>query len=362
MAGRTVGDVGEIELVGRVLGILACDTDDSASTVVRVGPGDDAAILACSGSVVLTTDSQHEGVHFRREWITAQQLGRRAIAVSASDLGAMGAQPTGFLVALALPPETDLGWVEALALGLRGGAHRYGASIVGGDVAGVPGGVSINVTAVGEGPEGPGGGRAGAAPGQQLFVTGWLGRAAAGRSILQAGDDEGHESDEGDEGHEGHEGHEGDKGDEGEAALACVRAFLDPDPPVEFGVAAVRSGLVAAMMDISDGVAIDLGRLCVASGVGAELDVEALFADPVLGAVATDPPLDVRSCVLGGGEDYELLCAVADADAAVFGELAADHGVEVRAIGRTVVSRQGVTLTHEGRREPLEQSGWDHFA
>lgn len=341
MAGRTIGEVGEIELVGRILTILASGTDNSASTLVRVGPGDDAAILACDGSVVLSTDSQHEGVHFRREWITAQQLGRRAVAVSASDLGAMGAQPTGFLVALALPPETDLEWVEALALGLRDGAHRYGASIVGGDVAGVPGRISINVTAVGEGPQGPGGGRAGAAPGQQFFVTGWPGRAAAGRRILQAGGDEGYQ---------------------GGAAQACVRAFVDPDPPVEFGVAAVRGGLVAAMMDISDGVAIDLGRLCGASGVGAELDGEALFADPLLDAVAADPPLDVRSCVLGGGEDYELLCAVADVHVAVFSELAVDHGVEVRAIGRAVVSRHGVTLTHEGRREPLEQSGWDHFA
>lgn len=341
MAGRTVGDVGEIELVDRILGILADDTDDSVSTLVRVGPGDDAAILACDGSVVLTTDSQHEGVHFRREWITAEQLGRRAIAVNASDLGAMGSRPTGFLVALALPPETDLAWVEALALGLRGGARRYGAGIVGGDVAGVPGRISINVTAVGEGPQGQGGRRTGAAPGQQLFVTGWPGRAAAGRSILQAG------------------AHEGS---DGAAAQACVRAFLDPDPPVEFAVAAVRSGLVAAMMDISDGVAIDLQRLCGASGIGAELDGEALFADPVLGAMAAAPPLDVRSCVLGGGDDYELLCAVADADAGAFRELAADRGVEVRAVGRAVLSQQGVTLIHEGRNEPLEQCGWDHFA
>ena len=122
--------------------------------------------------------------------------------------------------------------------------------------------------------------------------------------------------------------------------------------------------------------------------MGAELDGEKLFADPVLGALAsgaplgflatdpppgavTDPPsgavatalpLDIRSCVLGGGEDYELLCAVADVNAVVFRELAADVGVEVRAVGSTVVSQQGVTVTHEGRREPLEQSGWDHFA
>jgi thiamine-monophosphate kinase len=341
MAGRTVGDVGEVDLVGRILDILARDADDSASSAVRVGPGDDAAILACDGSVVLTTDSQHEGVHFRCGWITPEQLGRRAIAVNASDLGAMGARPRGFLVALALPPETELEWVDALALGLRGGARRYGASIVGGDVAGVPGRISINVTAVGEGPEAPGAGRDGAEPGQQLLVTGWPGRAAAGRRILQSDDDDGYE---------------------GGAARTCVRAFLDPDPPVDFGVAVVRSGRVAAMMDISDGVAIDLGRLCRASGVGAALDGESLFADPVLEAVGIDPPLDVRSCVLGGGEDYELLCAVADVDAAAFRELAAEHGVEVRAIGRAVDQQRGVTLDDEGRTEPLEQLGWDHFA
>jgi thiamine-monophosphate kinase len=338
MADRRVGDIGEIELVDHILDILARGADSGECGPVRVGPGDDAAVLRCEGNVVLTTDSQHEGVHFRREWIEPEQLGRRAIAVNASDLGAMGASPTGFLVALAMPSETELDWVSALARGLCGGARRYGATIVGGDVAAVPGPLSINITAVGERSDDIGAGRAGARVGQRLLVTGWPGRAAAGRSLLQSG-------------------HEG-----GAAVHACVQAFLDPQPPVALGVAAAQRGLVAAMLDISDGVAIDLGRMCRASDVGARVDGDVLFADGVLKAAASDGLLDARGCVVGGGEDYELLCAIADADVGEFLRLAAEHDVETRVIGTVVDVGEGVTLSYQGHTEPLPRSGWDHFS
>ena len=116
-SGGTVANMGEKALVERILDILGVGESGApgvAAGDVLVGPGDDAAVLACRGNVVLTTDSQHEEVHFRREWISAEMLGRRSIAVNASDLGAMGARPTGFLVALALPAETRLEWIEEL--------------------------------------------------------------------------------------------------------------------------------------------------------------------------------------------------------------------------------------------------------
>ena len=145
MARLTVSDLGEVELVEQILDKLSVPNSD-----VQIGPGDDAAVLGIGGSVVLTTDSQHEGIHYFAEWIAPEVLGRRAIAVNASDLGAMGARPRGFLVALALPISTELDWVISLAEGLREGAERFGASILGGDVAAVADRVSINVTALGE--------------------------------------------------------------------------------------------------------------------------------------------------------------------------------------------------------------------
>jgi len=329
-----VADVGEQELVERILEKLG-----PADGGVRLGPGDDAAVLSIGGSVVLTTDSQHEGVHYRPEWIAPDRLGRRSIAVNASDLGAMGARPRGFLVALALPAGTELDWVLNLAGGLREGAERFGASILGGDVAATLDRVSINVTAVGEIDEGAEPvERGGAAAGTGGFVTGWPGRAAVGRRLLQAG------------------------GPSSSACEACVEAFLDPQPPVAFGGLAARRGLVGAMIDISDGLAIDLGRMCSASGVGARLEAAHLVADPVLGAAAAELSLDPMDLVLGGGEDYELLCSVPDECAAAFRALAEEKGIEVRDVGRFVAAAEGVTLVRDGHVEPVAADGWDHFA
>jgi thiamine-monophosphate kinase len=333
---RTVGEVGEIDLVARIVEILAEGVP--LSDAVKVGPGDDAAVVRCDGDVVLTSDSQHEDVHFRRAWIGARQLGRRAIAVNASDLGAMGSSPIGFLVALALPPDTELGWVEELAAGLREGAQRYGASVVGGDVAAVRERIAINVTAVGERHPDVTAGRDGARAGQRLFVSGWPGRAAAGLRLLQAGAPV-----------------------SGAEAETCVRALLDPMPPVAFATAVAGRGLVGAMMDISDGVALDLGRLCRASRVGAQLDGSALIDDPLLASAAAGLGASPRELVLGGGEDYGLLCAVREGAEDEFHRLAEEHAVIVRAVGE-VVAGDGITLSVDGRAEPLAASGWDHFA
>jgi thiamine-monophosphate kinase len=333
---RTVADMGEIELVTAIMEVLA-DAPDGSS--VRVGPGNDAAVLSCAGDVVLTTDSQHETVHFETRWMDARQLGLRAIAINASDLGAMGARPTGFLVALALPKATEVDWVLGLAEGLRDGARRYDGSIIGGDVAAVEGAISINVTAAGERAPGLRAGRDGARSGDELWVTGWLGRAAAGRQLLQSVSVE-----------------------LGDDALACVRAFVDPAPPVRFGVELVEAELVAAMMDISDGLAIDLHRLCRASGVGARLEATRLFDDPTLAAAAQRHGLDRRDCVLGGGEDYELLCAVRADAAGDFQRAAKRHDVAARSIGEVVAPGEGITLLEDGGAESLESSGWDHFS
>jgi thiamine-monophosphate kinase len=127
-------------------------------------------------------------------------------------------------------------------------------------------------------------------------------------------------------------------------------------------MAAAARGLLAAVMDVSDGIGIDLGRMCRASGVSAELDGVALLADEVLAAVAVARSLDAARLVLGGGEDYELLCAVATEHVAALHELAAEHSVTLRDIGTVVDAAREITVLRDGRREPLQDGGWEHFS
>ncbi len=350
--GATVGQVGETGVVARILEILGVDPaappDTGPPGGSIVGPGDDAAVLIGGENMVLSTDSQHEGVHFRSEWVGPRMLGRRSIAINASDVGAMGATPVAFLVSLALPSDTRMAWVESLASGMRDGAARWGASIVGGDVAGVPGAVAINVTAVGECKGAPPVLRSGAREGDRIYVTGRPGRAAAGLELLRSGRrlDDPPDS--------------GEAVVRGEAEEACLRAFLDPSPPVVLGGRA--AGTVQAMMDISDGLAMDLGRMCRASGVGAVLEAASLRDDEVLGSVAETLGVDALDWVLHGGEDYELLCAIGEEDEAAFRELAGAVGVEVRDVGSFVHGAELIELESAGRRRPVSAAGWDHFS
>jgi thiamine-monophosphate kinase len=380
----TVAELGEIALVERILeavGVAGAADAGATGREALVGPGDDAAVLPCHGNVVLTADSQHEGVHFRHEWISAEMLGRRAIAVNASDLAAMGATPIGFLVSLALPGDTPVDWVERLARSMGQAAVRIGATVAGGDVVRVGGKVAINVTAVGEcDVDSMATRRSGAVAGDRILVTGRPGRAAAGRQLLQAGyrlasdgsvrfvtngGTDGESVGAGGGGAASSEG--GDElavggSDDAETAAAMqtsLRAFLDPAPPVSFGPRAAPH--VKAMMDISDGVAIDLGRMCRASSVGAVLCAETLFDDPVLRLLRTAFDIDIGACVLNGGDDYELLCAVGEAGERGFHAAATAASVEVREVGRFVETDPSIRLEKDGRSEPLAEGGWDHF-
>ncbi|HEX9698146.1 MAG TPA: thiamine-phosphate kinase [Acidobacteriota bacterium] len=389
MAPRTVGEIGEIELVERILTILgggsAAPSDAPEGTRLVVGPGDDAAVLDAGGDVVVTTDSQHEGVHFERSWMSAEALGRRAIAVNASDVGAMGGEPLGFLAALALPGDTAASWVERLAAGLAAGAARWGGRVIGGDVARLEGRVSINVTAVGRMPPGVAPvRRSGAAEGDLCWISGRPGRAAAGRALLAAG-----YRLAGDRLELREDLVVGRNGAAVEAAaIRCIQAFIDPEPPVGLGAALARDGLAAAMIDLSDGTGIDLRRLCEASGVGACLDADPLLADPLLEALAralegpagarkgrpgaaldpagagrgSGPGAGVERWILAGGDDYQLLGAVTEGNRERLVGAARRAGFEVRIVGRFTAAAEGLQLARDGVRETLAARGWDHFS
>jgi thiamine-monophosphate kinase len=247
-----------------------------------VGIGDDAAVLAApDGRVVATTDFLLEGRHFRRDWSSGQDVGRKAAARSLADLAAMGAAPSALLVALAAPPDLLVGWAEELAVGLAAECARAGASVIGGDTARAET-VLLAVTGLGDLAGRAPVLRSGAAPGDVVAVAGPLGHAAAGLALLS----------------------------EGLVDQPLVTAHLRPQPPYDAGPEAAALG-ATAMIDISDGLLADLGHIADASGVRIDLDSARLappapLRDAARAVHAADPPAMALRWALTGGEDHSL--------------------------------------------------------
>ena len=311
---------GLLEAIRRVL--------SGAGPEVRVGVGDDAAVLApTGGELVLTTDVMVEGIHFVRQRTGARDVGYKAIVVNVSDLAAMGASPRAAVCALVLPPDVDAAWVMELFGGMREACDEYALWLVGGDLSRGRD-ASIAVTVTGEVAPGRAVLRSGAHSGDRIVVTGELGGSAAGLQLSAA------------------------SAKPTELQLALVRRHLRPAARVgEGGVLAAHGA--TAMMDVSDGLGIDLSRLARASGAGATV---------VLGdvPVARGATLDDA---LGGGEDYELLATLPD-DAAVDAartELTEAFGVPLAEIGRIVDGGGLTAVDADGTERPLAPSGWDHF-
>jgi len=271
--------VGEFAVIDRLI------TGRPRSAGVGVGPGDDAAVVdAPDGRVVVSTDMLVEGRHFRLDWSTPHDVGRKAIAQNAADIEAMGARPTAFVVGFGAPTTTSAALAAELGEGLWAEAGALGVGIVGGDLVACPQWV-VSVTALGDL-----GGRApvlrsGARAGSVIAVAGELGYSAAGLALWRNGID--------------------DFGD-------LRSRHLVPRPPYGQGRAAARAG-AQAMTDVSDGLVADLGHLATASGVTVDLDGRALRADvDAVTSAAQAAGVDPWVLVLGGGEDHALVACFAD--------------------------------------------------
>ena len=251
---------------------------------VALGPGDDAAVvLAGDGRVVVSTDMLVEGRHFRLDWSTPHDVGRKAVAQNAADIEAMGGRATAFVVGFGAPPETPTARVSALADGLWDEAGRIGAGIVGGDLVSSPQWV-VSVTVLGDLAGRPPVPRSGARPGSQIAIVGRLGQSAAGYALL----------------HNSIDGFDD-----------LRRCHLVPQPPYGQGRAAAEAG-AQAMIDVSDGLVGDLRHLAAASGVSVVLSTDALTADrEALSSAAEAVGVDPWTWVLGGGEDHALVAAFA---------------------------------------------------
>ncbi|GAC1376516.1 MAG: thiamine-phosphate kinase [Actinomycetota bacterium] len=294
-------------------------------------------LRAPGGTIFFTADLLVQGVHFNLDWTSPQDLGWKAIAVNCSDVAAMGGTPRRALVSLCVPPGAPLDLLEGIYAGMRECCDRFGLAVVGGDLSRAPV-LVISVALLGN----PAGRRVverrGALPGHAICVTGRLGASAAGLRLLQAGP-------------------AGQAALEGRPDLRA--AHLRPVPRVR-EAETLRRFLPSAMIDVSDGFAADLGHLCEASGLGAQIQAELLpLAD--LSSLPQGLHLDPVELALSGGEDYEL-CFTIDPGRveAAAAEIAERTGTPVHVVGH-VYEGAGMILVRDGETRTLSASGWDHL-
>lgn len=310
----SVARTGEFGLIARVTARLA------PGQHTLVGPGDDGAVVAAvDGRVVASTDALVEGRHFRRDWSTGVDVGRRAAAANLADIAAMGATPTALLVALCAPPTLEVSWAEDLADGLGAEAATVGAGVVGGDMSASTT-LTIVVTALGD----LGGRdpvlRSGARPGDVVALAGRVGYAAAGYTVLSRGF---------------------------RTPKLLVDAYRRPEVHYAAGPAAAVLG-ATSMIDISDGLIADLGHVATASRVAIDVEKEAFQVPSQMRDAAHALGVDPYLWVLGGGEDHALVATF-------------PAGVALpepwRRVG-TVSEGAGVTVDGTSFKGV---PGWDHF-
>lgn len=319
-----------------------------------VGIGDDAALLAVpgGGELLVTTDLLLEGVHFQWHWGRPRDLGRKAMAVNLSDIAAMGGRPLHALLGMAIPPAgPSLAELEALLEGLEEEAATYGVTLVGGDTCRSQSGLVLAVTLLGTPPTGRTLLRSGAKPGDGLWVTGMLGGAAAGLLALEQGLRPGAPW-------PAKVPRPPWLGAGEEAAIqAALTAHLTPVPRLAAGQALV--GCATAMIDVSDGVASDIGHLCAESGVAARILAGEIPIHPGAAAMARLAGREALDLALRGGEDYELLFTAAADPRPILAEAA--PGLPVTRIGEVSAGQPIPRLGREDGREEILAGGFDHL-
>jgi thiamine-monophosphate kinase len=306
---------------------------------VLVGIGDDAAVVETARNrvEVLSVDAVVEGVHFDRAFTPPAAIGHRALAVNLSDLAAMGAAPRLALLSLALPGTLQLAAFDEMVAGLAAVARRFSTTVIGGNLTRIDGPLVVDITVVGTVKRRQTLTRAGARPGDDLYVTGSIGAAAAGLQMLRAGADV--------------------------QALTgsgpCIQRYLYPEPRLRLGALLGRNRAATACMDVSDGLADAVHQLADASGIGATIEGDALPIEPGARHWFEQRGRDAVIESMTGGDDYELLIA---ARPRLRGRLAAAerHGdVPLTRIGSCTADR-AVVVRQNGANRAMP-SGYSHF-
>jgi thiamine-monophosphate kinase len=309
---------------------------------VVTGFGDDCAVLRLvsrsgggrrrgqsrENDTLVTTDFSLEGIHFRREWHSAESVGHRCLARGLSDIAGMGGEPVAAFLSLALPCDLPQSWVGRFARSLNTLAERYGVTLAGGDTAESPNGILADIVVLGTVPKGKAVLRSGARPGDRIYVSGELGGSAAALWRMRK------------------------KRKRKLNSLEYPRHFF-PEPRIELGRALREKGLASAMIDISDGLSTDLAHICEESGVGAELQAEGI---PRASVGKPSREVDLQFA-LHGGEDYELLFT-APPNKRIPSRIA---GIPITHIGNIMRWGKVVVRNHAGVGYALEPRGWEHF-
>jgi thiamine-monophosphate kinase len=301
---------------------------------------DDAAAFAPppGSDLVVTTDGVIAGVHFFPD-DPPETIGRKALRMNLSDLAAKGAGPLGFLLALALPAKTDEAWIAAFAKGLGEDASHYGCPLLGGDTDHTPGPISVSIAAFGAVPQGRMVRRSTAKVGDRVVVTGTIGDAALGVKLRS------------------------DRSLAGKWRLTSAMAahlqhrYLLPDPRNALAEAVLHHA--SAAMDVSDGLAGDLAKLCRASALAAEIDVARVPLSTAARTALTAEPALIET-VFSGGDDYEIVLTLAPDKLATFRAAADAASVAVTEIGR-VLSGEGVSFMQDGKALAFARPSYSHF-
>jgi len=314
----------EFDLINAIRARVNIARDD-----VALGIGDDAAVtnVPAGRQLVACTDTLVAGVHFLAD-TTPEDIGWKSLAVNLSDLAAMGAEPAWALLALTLP-EPDERFVAGFAAGFAGLARAHDVALIGGDTTQGP--LSITVTALGTLPIGTAWTRGGAHAGDAIFVTGTLGDAAGALRQLQVHDT---------------------------PASALLAKLNRPEPRVEAGLA--LRGVATACIDVSDGLLADLGHVCAASGVGAELDADILPLSAAL--TSTFDQATCRDLACAGGDDYELCFTGSSAREAEVEKALERAGCRATRIGRIVAGSGVRVFDAHGSEIAMPRAGWEHFS
>ncbi len=322
-------EIGEFGLIGRISSRV------SDGVGVRIGIGDDAAAAEPTPGrwLLVTSDMLLEGVHFDLAYTDPFRLGRKSLAVNLSDVAAMGGEPRHFLLSLAVPPGVTVEFLDRFTEGMLELAREHGVTLIGGDTCRSLSGLVISVTLHGDQAPELVVRRSGARPGDRLFVTGTVGDSALGLELLRRGERQGW----------------------------AVDRHLDPTPRVRAGVVLARAGLCSAMIDVSDGLAADLGHILDCSGVGARVELDLLPLSPFFREHAPLVSPTPSILALTGGEDYELLFTVPPERSGEVAPLLAETGVAVTAIGEIIAGSGLAVVGPDGREAAVGRGGYNHF-
>ena len=324
--------IAEKALIARVRQLA----EAARTPAVVAGIGDDCAVLRLlpgrgrggEKDTLVTTDFSLEGIHFRRDWHSAESVGHRCLARGLSDIAAMGGEPVAAFLSLALPRDLAQSWVSRFARSLISLAERNGVILAGGDTAESPNGVLADIVVVGTVPKGMAVLRSGARPGDRIYVSGELG--GSGAAVWQMR-----------------------KKPKRKLTPRDYPRHFFPEPRIELGRILREKGLATAMIDVSDGLSTDLAHICEESGVGAELQGEVIPRASV-GKPAREVDLEFA---LHGGEDYELLFT-ASSGKRIPSRIA---GVPITPIGHITRGRKILLRNRGGVGYELQPLGWEHF-